>query len=65
MKVENKNETMDASNSYLCLGGFILVGLLWGAYTPIPQDEVFTSERWGGGAEASLPFYAGFDLDFP
>ena len=47
------------------LGGVILVALLWGAFTPIPQDEVFTSERWGGGAEASLPFYAGFDLNLP
>ncbi len=56
---------MDFSNSY-CFWGFhsgrLAVG---GICTPIPQDEVFTAERWGGGADASLPFYAGFDLVLP
>ena len=51
--------------SLFVLGGLFLAGLLWAAYTPIPQDETFTSERWGGGAEASLPFYAGFNRNLP
>jgi cytochrome c peroxidase len=46
-------------------GGAILVILGWAAFTPLPQDEILLSERWGGGAEASLPFYAGNDLVFP
>ena len=51
--------------SLFILGGLLLAGLLWGAFAPIPQDEVFASERWGGGAEASLPFYAGFNRELP
>jgi cytochrome c peroxidase len=51
--------------SLYALGGGILVILLWMAFASLPQDESFTSVRWGGGAEASLPFYAGNDLDFP
>jgi len=46
-------------------GVVILVTLGWAAFTPVPRDEVFLSERWGGGAEASLPFYAGNDRVFP
>ena len=47
------------------LGGVMPIILLWAAFTPIPQDKPFTSDRWGGGADASLPFYAGNDRDFP
>ena len=47
------------------LSGAILVGLFWAAFAHIPQDEVLTSERWGGGAQASLPFYAGLYVDLP
>jgi parallel beta-helix repeat protein len=47
------------------VGGLILVSLLWGAFAPLPQDEIFVSDRWGGGAEASLPFYAGINRDLP
>jgi cytochrome c peroxidase len=51
--------------SLYVLGGGILLILLWMAFAPLPRDKSFTSERWGGGAEASLPFYAGNDRDFP
>ena len=47
------------------ISGVVLAALLWAALTPIPQDAAMTSDRWGGGVEASLPFYAGNDLDFP
>jgi len=50
---------------FYMLGGVFLAVFLWAAFAPLSQDEALASDRWGGGADASLPFYAGNDRDFP
>lgn len=47
------------------LGILLLVGILYAAFAPIPQDEVLPPEKWGAGSSSVEPAYSGLQRDFP
>jgi cytochrome c peroxidase len=47
------------------LGLLLLVGVLYAAFVPIPQDEVLPEEKWGAGSSSVEPAWSGLQRDFP
>ncbi len=47
------------------LGIFALIGVLYAAFAPLPQDEVLPEEKWGAGSSSVEPAYSGLQRDFP
>lgn len=47
------------------LGILLLVGILYAAFAPIPQDEVLPEEKWGAGSSSVEPAYSGLQREFP
>lgn len=47
------------------LGILLLVGVLYAAFAPIPQDEVLPEEKWGAGSSSVEPAWSGLQRDFP
>lgn len=50
---------------FIALGVLLLVGVLYGAFAPIPQDEVLPEEKWGAGSSSVEPAWTGLKRDFP
>jgi cytochrome c peroxidase len=50
---------------FLALGILLLVGVIYAAFAPLPQDEVLPEEKWGAGSSSVEPAYSGLDRDFP
>jgi cytochrome c peroxidase len=50
---------------FLALGILLLVGMMYAAFAPLPQDEVLPKEKWGAGSSSVEPAYSGLDRDFP
>jgi len=47
------------------LGILLLVGVVYAAFAPIPQDEVLPEEKWGAGSSSVEPAWSGLQRDFP
>ena len=47
------------------LGILLLIGILYAAFAPLPQDEVLPPEKWGAGSSSVEPAYSGLQRDFP
>jgi parallel beta-helix repeat protein len=47
------------------LGVLMVVGVLYAAFAPIPQDEVLPEEKWGAGSSSVEPAWSGLQRDFP
>ena len=47
------------------LGILLLIGILYAAFVPVPQDEVLPEEKWGAGSSSVEPAYSGLQRDFP
>jgi cytochrome c peroxidase len=50
---------------FLILGILLLVGVIYAAFVPLPQDEVLPQEKWGAGSSSVEPAYSGLQRDFP
>jgi cytochrome c peroxidase len=50
---------------FIALGILLLVGMMYAAFAPLPQDEVLPKEKWGAGSSSVEPAYSGLDRDFP
>jgi cytochrome c peroxidase len=50
---------------FLALGILLLLGVVYAAFAPLPQDEVLPKEKWGAGSSSVEPAYSGLDRDFP
>ncbi len=47
------------------LGILLLLGTIYAAFAPLPQDEVLPKEKWGAGSSSVEPAYSGLDRAFP
>ncbi|KXK15384.1 MAG: hypothetical protein UZ14_CFX002000404 [Chloroflexi bacterium OLB14] len=50
---------------FIMLGILLLAGAVYGAFAPIPQDEVLPEEKWGAGSSSVEPAWSGLQRDFP
>lgn len=47
------------------LGILLLLGAVYAAFAPIPQDEVLPEEKWGAGSSSVEPAWTGLLREFP
>ncbi|MCZ2123233.1 MAG: right-handed parallel beta-helix repeat-containing protein [Anaerolineales bacterium] len=50
---------------FISLGALLLVGAIYGAFAPLPHDEILPQEKWGAGSSSVEPAWSGLDRAFP